>query len=177
MHMPLRFEQCLTCFGVVLVVTALAAVGSGVSAQDLEPRAYTNTPVGLNFVIAGYSYSSGGVVTDPGLPVRGGDVQVHSAIPTGSGIDAVGDTIYAIYEVVERFDGMFWVLESDTTATCIVYRSKDGDKVRVTQNQGSPYLWTLYIKKQGEPDYETFAIGEDGWRQPASIPKARGDRA
>jgi hypothetical protein len=51
-----------------------------VSAQDLEPRAYTNTPVGLNFLLAGYAYSSGGVVTDPALPLQNANVQVHSAI-------------------------------------------------------------------------------------------------
>ena len=45
----------------------LAAVG--VRAQDLEPRAYVNTPVGLNFLIAGYAYSQGGLSTDPALPI------------------------------------------------------------------------------------------------------------
>jgi hypothetical protein len=28
-------------------------MGSGAFAQELEPRAYTNTPVGLNFLLAG----------------------------------------------------------------------------------------------------------------------------
>lgn len=49
-------------------------------AQDLEPRSYTNTPVGLNFLIAGYAYQQGDVVTDPGLPIQNAKVHVHSSV-------------------------------------------------------------------------------------------------
>ena len=49
----------------VLLVLVLAAVGWEAYAQDLEPRAYANTPTGLNFLIAGYGYLTGGVATDP----------------------------------------------------------------------------------------------------------------
>ena len=34
-------------------------------AQDAEPRSYSNTPVGLNFLIAGYLYSEGKMAFDP----------------------------------------------------------------------------------------------------------------
>jgi len=61
-------------------VTTLVALGSGADAQELEPRAYTNTPVGLNFLIAGYAYSSGGVATDPALPIKDAHLHIHSAI-------------------------------------------------------------------------------------------------
>jgi hypothetical protein len=64
----------------VFITIALAAMGGGVYAQDLEPRAYVNTPVGLNFLIAGYSYAAGGVATDPSLPLQNADLQVHSTI-------------------------------------------------------------------------------------------------
>ena len=40
-----------------------------VRAQDLEPRAYSNSPVGLNFLVAGYGYAKGSVLTDPALPL------------------------------------------------------------------------------------------------------------
>ncbi len=42
----------------------LAVAACGADAQDLEPRSYANTPVGINFLIAGYSYLQGGVATD-----------------------------------------------------------------------------------------------------------------
>lgn len=50
-----------------------ASIGCGLAsrarAQDLEPRSYSPAPVGLNFVVASYSYSSGAVVFDASLPV------------------------------------------------------------------------------------------------------------
>src|SRR5215203_6003923 len=42
-------------------------------AQDLEPRAYSASPVGANFLIATFSRSSGDVIFDPTLPIT--DVQ------------------------------------------------------------------------------------------------------
>ena len=48
---------------------ALIFAGGAAHAQDLEPRAYSNTPVGLNFVVAGYSYSEGKIAFDPTLPI------------------------------------------------------------------------------------------------------------
>ena len=70
----------ITCLGAALGVTALVVVASGVHAQDLEPRAYANTPVGLNFLIAGYAYSEGGVGIDPSIPLKDAEVQSHTAV-------------------------------------------------------------------------------------------------
>ena len=53
---------------------------AGAGAQDLEPRAYVNTPVGLNFLIAGYAYSQGGLSTDPALPIEDAQLQIHGAV-------------------------------------------------------------------------------------------------
>lgn len=66
--------------GAVLAVTAFALMAWEARGQDLEPRTYSNIPVGLNFLIAGYGYSVGGVVTDPSFPLEDGDVQIHSTV-------------------------------------------------------------------------------------------------
>ncbi|HZJ17654.1 MAG TPA: transporter [Chthoniobacteraceae bacterium] len=50
--------------------TLVLAVGATLQAQDLEPRAYSNSPIGLNFAIAGYAYAKGEVLTDPSLPLE-----------------------------------------------------------------------------------------------------------
>jgi hypothetical protein len=51
-------------------VLALALVAGGVAAaQDLEPRAFSNAPVGMQFFIAGYGQSRGEVNLDPALPI------------------------------------------------------------------------------------------------------------
>ena len=54
----------------------LAFAVAGARAQDLEPRSYSNTPVGLNFLIAGYGYAYGDIAFDPSLPVV--DAQYHA---------------------------------------------------------------------------------------------------
>lgn len=64
----------------VLLVLSLSGVSSTVCAQDLEPRLYSNTPVGMNFLIAGYVYGTGSVATDLSLPVENADVQTHTGI-------------------------------------------------------------------------------------------------
>jgi len=39
------------------------------AAQDMEPRAYSPSPVGANFLVTSYNWSTGAVVFDPTLPV------------------------------------------------------------------------------------------------------------
>jgi hypothetical protein len=39
-------------------------------AQDLEPRAYANLPIGVNAVVGTYGYMKGDVVSEPTLPIE-----------------------------------------------------------------------------------------------------------
>ena len=67
-----------------LVVGALIAGGVGVvpaSAQELEPRAFRALPVGLNFFVIVYSFSSGNVLVDPTAPVEGLDLDIGTLSP------------------------------------------------------------------------------------------------
>ena len=61
---------------------ALAALFhcSATLAQDLEPRAYSNSPTGLNFVVAGYGYAKGSVLTDPSLPLENVSNEAHVGV-------------------------------------------------------------------------------------------------
>jgi len=52
-------------FCAVFGVVALMLRVMNAHAQELEPRSYTNTPVGLNFLLAGYVYSEGKLAFDP----------------------------------------------------------------------------------------------------------------
>ncbi len=47
-------------------------------AQVMEPLSYTNPPVGLNFLIAGYGYQWGDVLLDPSLPIEDVNGRVNS---------------------------------------------------------------------------------------------------
>jgi Putative MetA-pathway of phenol degradation len=56
---------------------ATSSVASA-DAQDAEPRAYTNTPVGLNFLLVGYLYSQGKMAFDPSLSIADAKFQQHT---------------------------------------------------------------------------------------------------
>jgi len=58
----------------------LLLVASAPHAQELEPRLYANAPVGLNFAIAGYSYTTGGVAADQSIPLDNAKIDVSSAV-------------------------------------------------------------------------------------------------
>jgi hypothetical protein len=51
-----------------------------VVAQEIEPRTYSNAPVGLNFLVAGYGYTEGGVAFDPTVPLTNAQMEVHGAV-------------------------------------------------------------------------------------------------
>ena len=51
---------------VLLALGLLPVIALG---QELEPRAYSNAPIGTNFVLGGYTHLSGQVLLDPSLPV------------------------------------------------------------------------------------------------------------
>lgn len=48
-------------------------------AQQLEPRSYTNTPIGLNFFLAGYGYTEGAIGVDPAVPIEDAQLRTNSA--------------------------------------------------------------------------------------------------
>lgn len=63
-----------------LLGLTLAASAASAWAQDIEPRAYSNTPIGVNFLIASYAFSEGGVATDPSLPLQNANLQTHATV-------------------------------------------------------------------------------------------------
>lgn len=67
----IRRSLCVA-FGIIATVLTVA----NAKAQDAEPRSYTNTPVGLNFLIAGYLYSEGKIAFDPSSSIT--DAQFRS---------------------------------------------------------------------------------------------------
>ena len=60
----------------LLAACALSAIAVQVCAQDIEPRAYSNAPIGVNFLIAGYAYTRGGLVFES-LPIT--DAHLHTS--------------------------------------------------------------------------------------------------
>src|SRR5262245_22668126 len=58
-----------TCRFAVVLALSVCWAASDCRAQEIEPRAYSPSPSGVNFLIAVAGHSEGGVLTDPSLPV------------------------------------------------------------------------------------------------------------
>jgi hypothetical protein len=72
----------LRIFRIAMAGTAallIAGASSDVFAQELEPRAYSPSPLGVNFLGLGYLRSAGGVAVDPSLPLDNVDAEVNAA--------------------------------------------------------------------------------------------------
>ena len=76
--MPAFRAKVLTITALLVLACLLAA--SAARAQDIEPRQYANTPVGVNFLISGYAYTQGGLSFDPALPISKPDLETSSAV-------------------------------------------------------------------------------------------------
>ncbi len=64
----------------VIAACLMVSVALPACAQDIEPRAYSNAPVGVNFLIVGYAYTRGGVAFGPSLPITNPDLNTSNAV-------------------------------------------------------------------------------------------------
>jgi hypothetical protein len=65
----------LACIFVIMAFSLITTAFKS-HAQNLEPRAYSNAPVGMNFLIVGYDYADGALLFDPSLPVTDASARV-----------------------------------------------------------------------------------------------------
>jgi len=63
-----------------LITLAYLMAASAARAQDIEPRAYSNAPVGVNFLISGYAYTQGGLAFDSSLPLSNPHLETNSGV-------------------------------------------------------------------------------------------------
>jgi hypothetical protein len=64
-----------------VVATAIAIGAISVAhAQDIEPRAYSNAPIGVNFLIAGYAFTEGAVPFDASLPIKNAQLRTSNTV-------------------------------------------------------------------------------------------------
>jgi hypothetical protein len=66
---------------VPLAVAALLVTAAPARAQQLEPRAYSPAPVGTNYFGVALHHLSGGVVTDPSLPLDDVKASINMSTP------------------------------------------------------------------------------------------------
>ena len=69
-------QSCSRRFAALLALSVCWA-GSAFS-QEIEPRAYSPAPKGVNFLVLVGANSSGGVLTDPSLPVENIEAEINA---------------------------------------------------------------------------------------------------
>ena len=63
-----------------LIAALVLAPDGALHAQSLEPRSYTNTPVGINFLLLGYGHTEGDVAFDASVPITDAKVRVDAGL-------------------------------------------------------------------------------------------------
>ena len=88
----MRQLATLTLLGLALCAPARA--------QELEPGAYTVSPVGINVFNLGYVFNDGDVTFDPSLPIEDGSATIHTTVLSyGRSIDLAGRSATALVAV------------------------------------------------------------------------------
>jgi len=75
-----RHHTFALCLSFVLTAALHLLAVSHAAAGEIEPRAYGNAPVGVNFLIAGYGHSQGGLSTDSSSPLMDAHIRVDKVI-------------------------------------------------------------------------------------------------
>jgi len=62
-------------FTLVILILFVAKIAT---AQEMEPRAYSPSPIGTQFVVVGYAYQSGDVLLDASLPLEDVSIKLNA---------------------------------------------------------------------------------------------------
>ena len=69
--------------GLARYAIIIAVVTSSAMAQELEPRAYSPSPVGTTFVVAAFGNSNGDITFDPAIPITNVQANFYSTVLGG----------------------------------------------------------------------------------------------
>ncbi|MGO9988985.1 MAG: transporter [Steroidobacteraceae bacterium] len=84
--------RCTSFSSLSILAIALGA-DSIAQGQSMEPRLYSNAPVGLNFLINTFAYQTGSVLVDTSLPISNVSATVDTAaVAYSRAIDCWGDS-------------------------------------------------------------------------------------
>jgi len=63
-----------------LLLVVLVATCGLATAGEIEPRAYVNTPVGVSFLVLGYTYAEGDLTTADASPIQDAEIRTQHAV-------------------------------------------------------------------------------------------------
>ena len=62
----------------MITFVGVSSIAPGTGAQEMEPRTYSASPIGTNFLLTGYKYTTGNISTNPALPVTDVQASLHT---------------------------------------------------------------------------------------------------
>ena len=143
-----------------VALCVLLTSAPSVRAQSIEPRSYSNAPVGVNFLIGGYAYTRGGISFDPSLPI------IDPKLKTSSAVAAYARTL-DLWGTSGKFDVIVpytWLSGSATYQGAPVQREVNGfgdPLLRLSVNfYGAPALTLPEFRVRARPHRR---------RKPASV--------
>ena len=84
------------------VPAVLLLVITRADAGEIEPRAYVNTPVGVNFLLSGYTFTDGGLATAASSPIKDAELTMHTGIlDYARALDECGNS--AKFDVIQPY--------------------------------------------------------------------------
>ena len=60
------------------IISCLALTSASLHADEIEPRSFSNTPVGINFLIGAYAYTQGGLSAGASTPLSNANLTAHN---------------------------------------------------------------------------------------------------
>jgi len=75
-------------------------------AQDIEPRAYSNAPVGVNFAIVGYVFTRGGLNFDASVPITDANLSTSNMVFAYARVLDIGGRT-AKFDVIAPYTRLF----------------------------------------------------------------------
>jgi hypothetical protein len=72
--------RCRIPLLIAIGLAGAAVIPDRAAAQEIEPRAFSPSPVGVTFVLVGAGQSTGGILTDPSLPVDDVDAEINAGL-------------------------------------------------------------------------------------------------
>jgi hypothetical protein len=101
----MRRIRSATLGAVLLGACLLAGIPMRAAAQDIEPRTYSNAPVGVNFLIAGYAYTKGALQFDSALDLTDANLRTSNAILAYARVFDLGGKA-ATFDVIVPYTGL-----------------------------------------------------------------------
>jgi hypothetical protein len=86
--------------------SGLLLLAGAARAQDIEPRAYSNAPVGVNFAIVGYVFTRGGLNFDASVPITDAKLDTSNMVFAYARVLDIGGRT-AKFDVIAPYTRLF----------------------------------------------------------------------